>query len=249
MTIIQNWIKKKRRLHFTLIDPDKQTPNEAGLLAKQCASYGTDAIMVGGSTVEGRVVDETVAEVKKACRLPVILFPSTAAGVSPRADYIFWMMLLNSTSRRFLVGEQVKAAVPLSRTKVKPISMGYIVISTSSKPTAVERVGLAERIDGADIESAVAHALAAQYFGMECVYLEAGSGAEKPIPEVMVRKVKQAISIPLIVGGGIRTPEAAKRIVKSGADVVVTGTIAERNPEVIAGIIRAVKGRRFLKAE
>ena len=242
MAVIQSWIERRGRLHFTLIDPDKQTPQEAGLLAKQCAAYGTDAVMVGGSTTEGSIVDETVKAVKRACRLPVILFPSTAAGVSPRADYIFWMMLLNSASRRFLVGEQVKAAVPLSKTSVKPISMGYIVISTSSKPTAVERVGQVERIAGGDVEKAVAHALAAQYFGMECVYLEAGSGAEKPVPDGMVRKVKQALKIPLIAGGGVRTPEAAKKLVRAGADVVVTGTIAERNPVILRDIIAAIKG-------
>jgi len=244
MATLKRWVEEKGSLHFTLVDPDKQPPEKAGELAVLCESYGTDAIMVGGSTVGGRVVDETVGEIKKRCRIPVILFPSTAAGVSAKADYIFWMMLLNSRNRRFLVGEQVKAAVPLSKTKVKPIPMGYVVISTSSTPTMVEKVGEVERISGVEVEKAVAHSLAAQYFGMECVYLEAGSGAEKPVPDEMISAVKRALEIPLIVGGGIRTPDDARGKVMAGADVVVTGTIAEENPSVLKSIIKAVKARQ-----
>jgi len=241
MATIEDWIKKKGRLHFTLIDPDKQKPEKAGLLARKCAEFGTDAIMVGGSTVSGGIVDDTVREIKKACNLPVILFPSTAAGISPKADYIFWMMLMNSTNRRFLVGEQVKAALPFSKTGVKPIPMGYVVVSTSQKPTTVERVGEVDKIMENDIEKAVSHALAAQYFGMECVYLEAGSGAEKPVPDEMLREVKKNLRIPVIVGGGIKTPEEAKKKAKAGADVIVTGTIVEKNLETVKGIIKAFK--------
>lgn len=242
METIRGWVREKGRLHFTLIDPDKQRPAEAGELAKLCAGYGTDAIMVGGSTAGGGIVDETVRSIKDSCNLPVILFPAAASGVSPRADYIFWMMLMNSANRRFLVGEQVKAAVPLSRTNVLPISMGYVVVSTSSSPTAVERVGEVERIGETDIEKAVSYALTAQYFGMECVYLEAGSGAEKPVPDAMIRAVKQALSVPVIVGGGIRDAGTARSKVDAGADVIVTGTVVERSPEVVRDIISAVKG-------
>jgi len=241
MATIQGWIAKKGRLHFTLIDPDKQNPKEAGLLAEKCSDFGTDAIMVGGSTVSGALVDETVKAIKKACKLPVILFPSTAGGVSPNADYVFWMMLMNSTNRRFLVGEQVKAAIPLSKTRIKTIPMGYIVVSTSSKPTTVEKVGEVDRILENDFEKAISYALTAEYFGMECVYLEAGSGAEKPVSDEMVTQVKNSLRIPVIVGGGIKTPEEAGKKAKAGADVIVTGTIVEKNPGVIKEIIKAFK--------
>ena len=240
---IKSWVEGKGRLHFTLIDPDKQSPVEAGGLAKTCESYGTDAIMLGGSTVEGNIVDETVKAIKNSCSLPVILFPSSASGVSGSADYVFWMMLMNSMNRRFLVGEQVKAAQSLSKTHIKPIAMGYIVVSTSSKPTAVERVGDVEKIGEIDVEKAVAYALAAQYFGMHCVYLESGSGAEKPVPDSMVSKVKQALDIPVIVGGGIKNAEYAESKANAGADVIVSGTVAERNPEDVLKIIKAFKGK------
>jgi len=238
--VIRSWLKG-RKLHFTLIDPDKQPPEAAGRLAAQAASYGSDAIMIGGSTAGQGVTDAVTKAVKSSCKLPTILFPSTAAGLSPSADYIFWMMLMNSTNRRFLVGEQMKAAPFLKRMKVKPISMGYIVVSTSVKPTTVERVGEVDKILPSDVDKAVAYALTAQYYGMECIYLEAGSGADKPVPDEVIKAVKAAVDIPLIVGGGIRDPQAAKAALVAGADVIVTGTILERDPARLKGIIDAVK--------
>ncbi|MCX6694974.1 MAG: geranylgeranylglyceryl/heptaprenylglyceryl phosphate synthase [Candidatus Altiarchaeota archaeon] len=243
MNAIRDWIGKKGVLHFTLIDPDKQLPEKAGELAKLAEQYGSDAIMIGGSTACGSVTDDCTKAVKDSCSLPTILFPGKAAGVSKRSDYLFFMMMMNSKSRRFLIEEQVKAAPFVKKTGIKTIPMGYIVVSTSSKPTTVEVVGEADRISGRDVGKAVAYALTAEYFGMDCVYLEAGSGAEKPIPQEMIKAVKGRITIPLIVGGGIRDPEAAGKAVAAGADVIVTGTIAEQNTEKLRDIIKAVKAR------
>lgn len=239
--VIAKWVESKGTLHFTLIDPEKQKPTEALKLASFAQKCGSDAIMVGGSTVWGAVVDETVESLKEVLSIPVILFPSGAGGVCRHADYIFFMSLLNSRDSRFLVGEQVKAAPFLSKIGVKPIPMGYIVVSTSRKPTAVEVVGKVDRIGEKDAEKAVAYALTAQYFGMHCVYLEAGSGADKSVPDKLIREVKDELNIPLIVGGGIRDPKTARAKVKAGADVIVTGTIAEKDPEKLGDIIKAVK--------
>jgi len=240
--VIARWVESKGALHFTLIDPEKQKPTEALKLASYAQDHGSNAVMVGGSTVSGAIVDETVESLKEVLRIPIILFPSGAAGVSPHADYLFFMSLLNSRDPRFLVGEQVKAAPLLSKIGVKPIPMGYIVVSTSRKSTTVEVVGKVDRIGEKDSKKAVAYALTAQYFGMHCVYLEAGSGADKPVPDKLIREVKDALSIPLIVGGGIRDPKTAKQKVAAGADVIVTGTIAEDDPKKLAEIIKAVKG-------
>jgi phosphoglycerol geranylgeranyltransferase len=243
MSVIQDWRKKKGALHFTLIDPDKQSAEKAGELARLAESLGSDAIMIGGSTAGSRITDDCTKAIKDSCKLPTILFPSKAAGVSKHADYIFFMMMMNSSSRRFLVGEQMKAAPYIRKLGIKTISMGYIVVSTSSKPTTVEVVGEADRIGVNEVEKAVAYALTAQYYGMDCVYLEAGSGAEKPVPPAMISAVKEEIEIPLIVGGGIRDAEAAKAALAAGADVIVTGTIAEQNTKRLEEIIKAVKRR------
>ena len=239
--VINKWLNSKGKLHFTLIDPEKQKPTEALKLASFAQDNGSNAIMVGGSTIAGEIVDDTVKVLQEVLQIPIILFPSGAGGFSKHADYIYFMSLLNSKDPKYLVGEQVKAAPILAQTKVKPIPLGYIVVSTSSKPTAVEKVGKVDRISAKDVDKAIAYALTAQYYGMHCVYLEAGSGAEKPVPDEMVKKVKKAINIPLIVGGGIRNPETAKQKIAAGADVVVTGTIAEKNMNMLAEIIAAVK--------
>jgi phosphoglycerol geranylgeranyltransferase len=73
----------------------------------------------------------------------------------------------------------------------------------------------------------VAHALAGQYLGMNLIYLEAGSGAKEPVAPGVVEAVNDAVDVPLIVGGGIRSPETASETVKAGASIIVTGTIIE----------------------
>ena len=239
--VIGKWVAKKSRLHFTLIDPEKQTPTEALKLAAYARDNGSNAIMVGGSTIAGEVVDETVEAIKEVVNIPVILFPSAAGGVSKHADYLFFMSLLNSRDPRFLIGEQMKAAPYIAKTKVKPIPMGYIVISTSKKKTAVERVGKVDVVRGKDTDKAVAYALAAQYFGMHCVYLEAGSGADKPVPDEMIKRVSSAVDIPVIVGGGIRDAEVAGDKIRAGANVVVSGNIAENDLQQLKKIINSVK--------
>lgn len=241
MSVLSVWKADKGILHFTLIDPDKQEPKQAGMLAASAEEAGCDAIMVGGSTAGSEITDKCVREIKGKSGLPVILFPSTAGGVSPAADYLFFMMLMNSRNPRFLTGEQAKAAPHLEKMGVQPISMGYIVVSTSSEPTTVEKVGEVERIMPDETEKALGYALTAKYYGMSCIYLEAGSGAEKPVTTEMISLVKEKTGITLIVGGGIRTPVQAREAVQAGADIIVTGTIAEKDPEALKSIIRELK--------
>ncbi|MFH1835504.1 MAG: geranylgeranylglyceryl/heptaprenylglyceryl phosphate synthase [Methanobacteriota archaeon] len=239
--VIQSWVEERGKLHFTLIDPEKQKPEEALESAVFAEKYGSDAIMVGGSTVDGVAVDETCRILKEGVSIPIILFPSSAKGVSKHADYLFFMSLLNSRDPQFIIGEQVKAAPHIPQIGLKTIPMGYIVISTSSSPTAVEVVGKVDRISESDSQKAVSYALTAQYLGMHCVYLEAGSGAEKPVSDAMINSVKKSISVPLIVGGGICNPQTAKQKVDAGADVIVTGNIAEEDRSVLSSIIKTVK--------
>ncbi|MBU0761847.1 MAG: geranylgeranylglyceryl/heptaprenylglyceryl phosphate synthase [Candidatus Altiarchaeota archaeon] len=240
MSDIIEWVKRGK-LHFTLIDPDKQLPEAAGELARKSEEFGSDAIMIGGSTAGHGVTDAVTAAIKQKSKLPTILFPSTAAGLTKHADYIFWMMLMNSTDRRFLVGEQMKAAPYIKKLGIKTIPMGYIVVSTSKNPTTVEKVGKVDKILPEETDKALAYALTAQYYGMDCIYLEAGSGAEKPVPDEMISAVKKSINIPLIVGGGVRDSVAAKKVISAGADILVTGTIAERDLQKLKEIISSVK--------
>ena len=229
-------------IHFTLIDPEKQPPEDAGEIAKIAENAGTDLIMVGGSTITSQqMVDETVLKIKENTILPVVLFPTAAKYLSRYADAIFFMSLLNSKNVRHVIREQALGSLIVKEYKLEPISMGYIVVEPGMK---VAEKGEAEVIKKDDIKTAIGFALAAQYFGMRLIYLEAGSGASSPVSNKMISKVKETVDIPLIIGGGIRDANTAKEKIKAGADIIVTGTIVEeKNREKkLREIIRAIKG-------
>jgi len=220
-------IEKEGTIHMTLVDPEKVTPSSASHIAKEAEACGTAAIMVGGSTSFSTSHLDTVTKaLKEAVEIPVILFPNNVTGISRYADAIWFMSLLNSSDPYFLMGVQVLGAPIIKKFGLEPIPLGYIIVGEGG---AVSVVGKAVPIPYNKPELAAAHALAAEYFGMRFVYLEAGSGVGKPVPSAMATAVKKVTNIPLIVGGGIRTGEQVKEIAKAGADIIVTGNILEEN--------------------
>ncbi len=226
-TYLLEKIEKEGAMHLSLIDPEKVTPSSASRIAKEAEDCDTAAIMVGGSTsISTSHLDKVVKALKTSVKIPVILFPNNITGISRYADAIWFMSLLNSSDPYFLMGAQVLGAPIIKKFGLEPISLGYIIVGEGG---AVSVVGKAVPIPYNKPELAAAHALAAEYFGMRFVYLEAGSGVGKPVPSEMARTVKNAINVPLIVGGGIRTGEQVKELVKAGADIIVTGNILEEN--------------------
>lgn len=245
IVILMGWIyellKERPCLHFSLIDPENQTAQQAGEQALVCQQYGTHAIMVGGSTVSKRQkVHDTIKEIKKKVHIPVILFPNSAVAISRNADYVFFMELLNSLEYRYRGGEQLEGALLIKKWGIRPISMGYIVVSTSTKPTTLEKRTQLDAIYQKDIEKAVKYAVYAEMRGMSCVYLEAGSNAEYPVATNMVHAVSTSIDIPVIVGGGIKTADMAQEKIDAGARVIVNGTATEKNIKLIQQIIRRI---------
>jgi phosphoglycerol geranylgeranyltransferase len=196
--------------------------------------------MVGGSTITSvQELDETIRTIKASCSLPTILFPNGVSGISRLADAIFFMSLLNSSETRYITGAQALGAPVVKRFKLETIPLGYILVGNST--TAVSSVSRAESIPYSKPELAASYALAAQYLGMRFVYLEAGSGAGKPVDPNMVRKVSSELEIPLIVGGGIGTPHQAKELAQAGASAIVTGTVLEREgTHQVAKIVAAI---------
>ena len=225
---VQEYISSRREerpLHFTLLDPGKTSTDDLITLAKQTADAGTDGFMVGGSTdLSLENVDLAVETIKEITHMPVILFPTHASSVSGKADAIFFMSLLNSESRQFLVGEQIASAPWVKKTGLEPLSMAYLVVAPGM---TAGRVGQAQPLPRDQPDLVVSHALAGQYLGMKYIYLEAGSGASEPVPEDIIKSVRKSIDVTLIVGGGIQTPESARKVVAAGADIVVTGTFVE----------------------
>ncbi len=244
MTVLQYLTERLARgkVHMVLIDPDKQPPDGSGRLAVAAETAGTDAIMVGGSTgVNEGNLDRAVEAIKGACGLPVILFPAGAHTLSRFADAIYFMSVLNSTNLDHIVGEQKKAARVVKAMGLEPIPMGYIIVEPGMR---VGEVGQAKPVPRDDPTQAVDFALMAEYLGMRLVYLEAGSGAPSPVPAEMIRAVKAELTIPLVVGGGIRSPGSAAGVAEAGADIVVTGTVFEEEDSAafLSQIVRRVKG-------
>jgi len=241
MTITEDIIKKtkKRTLHFSLLDPDKQSSEEASSIAKTAEEAGSSAIMVGGSTLlSQKQVDETVNSIKNQSKLPVILFPSGAKFLSKYADAVFFMSLLNSRNLGYVIREHVKGAPFVKYSGIEPISMGYVIVEPGM---TAGKVGEVDLIGKDDIQTAVGYALAAQYLGMKFFYLEAGSGAPTPISNEMIAAVKKNIDIPLVVGGGIRTAKTAGEKAKAGADIIVTGTTLEEETDLKKALTKIIK--------
>jgi len=234
-------IKAEGTIHMTLIDPEKVTVDAAVKVALSSKNSGTSAIMIGGSTFVSQThLDEVVRAIKGAVNLPTILFPNNVTGISSHADAIWFMSLLNSVDPYFLIGAQILGAPLVKKYKIEPLSMGYIIVGEGGTAGIV---GKAISVPYNKPEIAAVHALAGQYLGMHFIYLEGGSGASNPVPPEMIYASKQLITVPLIVGGGIKTKEQALAAATAGADVIVTGNLTESGDanERISQIITAIK--------
>lgn len=237
---LERVIKDEGVAHLTLFDPEKLTPASARQLALQVKKAGTAAAMVGGSTSTSVYQLDSIVRAIKSTKLPVILFPNDVAGLSQYADAVFFMSLLNSMNPYYLSGAQALGAPLVKRYRLEPIPLAYLIIGEHGG--AAGFVGNANPIPYDKPELAAIYALAAEYLGMRFVYLEAGSGAKRTVPPQMVQAVKKGCRMHIIVGGGITTPSQAKSLVSAGADLIVTGTIAEKaSVRKLHDIIRAIR--------
>lgn len=238
-------MKNYGAIHLTLMDPEKEDPRSASEKARESERGGTTAIMIGGSTASSTShVDDIVKAIKKQSAVPVILFPSNVTGISKYADAIWFMSLLNSSNQYFITGVQALGAPLVKRYNLEPISMGYLIVGDGG---AAAFIGQANPIPYNHPEIAVIYALAAQYLGMHFVYLEAGSGVKQPVPSEMIQLVRKSVSVPLIVGGGLRSSESVQKAVKAGADAIVTGTVLENASSIEAKIRELVQCIRKIR--
>ncbi len=228
--------------HLTLIDPDAQAPSEASGIAEAAATAGSSAIMIGGSVgASGDLLDETVRAIRSVTDLPTILFPASACGICRYADAVFFMSLLNSRDMNYLIGNQMLGAKVVLEYGIEPIPMAYIIVEPGG---TAGWIGDAKMIPRDKPELAAAYSLAGTFLGMRYTYLEAGSGADEPVPPEMIHAVKSAGCGTLVVGGGIRDRETARAAVRAGADIIVTGTAIEETSDIqttITEFVHAIK--------
>ncbi len=227
-TDITSRISKGEKLLAVLIDPDKMAPvNITKFIAKVNASIATH-IFVGGSEVKGSLTDTLVLEIKKNTTLPVMLFPGDVTQLTPHADALLFLSLISGRNPDYLIGKHVEAVSKLRTMDLEVIPTGYLLIENGKK-TSVERVTNTKPLAINNVKSIIDTAKAGEYLGMKLIYLEAGSGATRPIDLKIIKKVKAHLTIPLIVGGGIKTKLQLQNAYNSGADLVVIGTAFEEN--------------------
>ncbi len=233
-------------IHITLIDPDKSPGDRAADVARGAVDLGSHVILLGGSTGISRdVMGRAAASVKAAVKVPVVIFPEGPGSLAPEADAVLFMSLLNSRNLDLVIRTHARAAPVVRAMRLEPIPMGYLVVEPGMR---VGEVGQVDVVARDDLEGAAGYALAAQFLGMRFVYLEAGSGAPAPVPTPMVTAVREAVHIPVIVGGGIRTGAEARTLLAAGASALVTGTITEEQGlgpayRAILAEVRRARGR------
>jgi phosphoglycerol geranylgeranyltransferase len=233
---------KYRAGYLVLIDPDRYSIADCIDLVHQAEAAGTDAILLGGSFLT-KDLDPVAERLQGETDLPLILFPGDSMHLSPHADAVLYLSLISGRNPNFLIGEQVKAAPRIRRYGIEAISTGYMLIDGGSQ-TSVGFMSGTTPLPRNKPDLAWAHALAAEYLGMRLIYLEAGSGAQLAIPNEMISAIREKSSLPIIVGGGITTPEIADEKVRAGADFIVTGTAIENSdsPTLMKHFADAIHG-------
>ncbi len=208
-----------------LIDPEEVHLINLQEYVKAVPEYTTH-LFVGGSTATAEQTKWCVAELKKNTNLPVVLFPGDHSQITPDADALLFLSLISGENPEYLIRQQIKSVEKLKNAALEIIPTGYILVDGGTE-SAVQRVSKTQPLAQEDPARIVAVALAGQYSGKKLIYLEAGSGAKKPVSTEIIKAVKEVINIPLIVGGGIRTREQLERAYEAGADLVVVGTAFE----------------------
>ncbi len=243
-TLIYEKLKESGALHFTLVDPEDMIDDPENLknVIKIAEKSGTDAFMIGGSLGIAHSDSFKVMKlIKDNSNLPLIIFPGNVDGVLKSADAIFFMSLLNSRNPYWISGAQALGAPLIRRMGLEAIPMAYLIIEPGG---SVSFIGDAKPIPRDKPDIAAAYALAGEFLGMRLIYLEAGSGARAPVPDEIVGMVRKAATVPIIVGGGIKTAEVAAQKVAAGASVIVTGTLIEEAKDLgekLGALIKAVK--------
>src|SRR5437870_2311116 len=240
--IYNSLIERKRlgkKSFAVLIDPDKVNDEKMDHLINLVVDARVDYLLVGGSLVISNYLDDCVRLIKRSCSIPVILFPGSPSQVSKYADALLYLSLISGRNPELLIGQHVVSAPFVKQSGLEIMSTGYMVIDGGA-PTTVSYISNASPLPADKNEIAMCTALAGEMLGMKLIYMDAGSGAKRPITESMIEKVAECISVPLIIGGGITEPEKAYLNCKAGADVIVVGNAIEKDESLIMQMAAAV---------
>jgi len=238
--IYEKIIKKQSKKLAILIDPDKANDEHLAKLLQLADKGKIDFFFVGGSLISEHP-EKTIHYLKEKTKTPVILFPGSLLQFTPNADAILLLSLISGRNPELLIGNHVTVAPLLKKSKMEILPTGYILINTGTT-TSVEYISNTVPIPANKVDIAAATALAGEMLGLKLIYLDAGSGAESPLPFELIQEVKNNLKIPLIVGGGLKSKEQIKTVCEAGADIIVLGTSAEQNIHQISGFSEIIKG-------
>lgn len=237
--------KSRGEKHLALLlDPDKMPPAHLERVVTRAVENGIRYFLIGGSLVVNDQLDRLLEDIRRQCDIPLVLFPGNSFQLSYRADALLFLSLISGRNPELLIGQHVIAAPFLKMSPLEIISTGYMLIDGGVQ-TAVQYMSNTYPIPANKDDIAVCTAVAGEMLGMKLIYLEAGSGARNPVSGSMIEAVSGAVSIPLIVGGGIRTPERVAANLRAGADIVVVGNAVEQQPGLIPELAAAVQELNF----
>jgi phosphoglycerol geranylgeranyltransferase len=237
--MLYNLIKNKQdkeKMIGLLIDPDHHDQVSLKNILDVSTKAGVDFFLIGGSLISKSIQDK-IEIIKQTSSLPLFLFPGSLLQLCNKADGILLLSLLSGRNAEFLIGNHVIAAPFLKESGMEIIPTAYILIE-SGNTTSVEYMSNTRPIPSNKPEIAVATAMAGEMLGHKLIYLEGGSGADHPVNKQFITEVKKNVSIPVMVGGGIRTSDQVREIFKAGADIIIIGTAAEENPDSIMEIAK-----------
>jgi putative glycerol-1-phosphate prenyltransferase len=241
-TLYNQLVEKQKagKKSFTvLIDPDKVDNAAIEQLVGLATDAKVDYFFVGGSLVISNHLDDCIRQIKTSCNIPVVLFPGSPSQVSRYADALLYLSLISGRNPELLIGQHVVSAPFVKQSGLEILPTGYIVVDGGA-PTTVSYISNATPVPADKNEIAMCTAMAGEMLGMQLIYMDAGSGAKRPITEVMIEKVARNIEAPLIVGGGITNPEKAYLNCKAGADIIVVGNAIEKDASLIKEMSDAV---------
>jgi len=218
-----------KQLLAVLIDPEKTSTEQLPTLVKLIHQSIATHIFVGGSTDQHNTIEPVIVALKKATMLPIIIFPGSANQVSKKADGILFLSLISGRNPEYLIEQQVQSAIQIKESSLEVLPTGYILVD-GGKESAVERVSSSKPICQTNSELILRTALAGEFSGKKIIYLEAGSGAKTPVKSSIISLVKENLTIPIIIGGGIQTVHQLTTAYTAGADLVVIGTAFEKDP-------------------
>jgi phosphoglycerol geranylgeranyltransferase len=234
-------LKRENKSAFAvLVDPDKVSPADMQYLARLCNDAEVDYVFMGGSLLVDHQLDGCIQRFKAESSIPIVLFPGSPAQVTPSADALLYLSLISGRNPELLIGQHVISAPAVKSSGLEVISTGYMVIDGGA-PTTVSYVSNSAPIPANKADIALCTAWAGELQGKHIIYMDAGSGARVPISEEMIHKVSANIDIPLVIGGGIKTPEKVYANCKAGATVVVVGNAIEKDPMLIRDLAQASK--------